>query len=147
MGSDEKVLIAAFHLEGFNPRSRVGSDQRNAHYGGSLRVSIRAPAWGATVDMLKDWAVRTVSIRAPAWGATSRPCYRLSVTSSFNPRSRVGSDSRRLHRIRPLKKFQSALPRGERPRFCLTCSNNFVSFNPRSRVGSDSAGFARCGAS
>ena len=34
------------------------------------RVSIRAPAWGATLPLLQHWSLHLVSIRAPAWGAT-----------------------------------------------------------------------------
>jgi len=56
---------------GFNPRARVGRDQREVRLGiAGAGVSIHAPAWGATnylIDALKD---RVVSIHAPAWGAT-----------------------------------------------------------------------------
>ena len=54
----------------------------------------------------------------------------------FNPRSRVGSDVNQIQVPIPIRKFQSTLPRGERP--CLTDkSNDHHDFNPRSRVGSD----------
>ncbi len=78
----------------FNPRSRVGSDTRLELRIRDLRVSIHAPAWGATkqgVDFGKACACFNprsrvgsdptfkrfkcyweVSIHAPAWGATSK---------------------------------------------------------------------------
>ena len=107
----------------FNPRARVGRDSssttgivsldkfqstrprgaRHAELIGSLahaaRVSIHAPAWGATADRLGCIRVENVSIHAPAWGATicqvavqQRPC-----------------------------KFQSTRPRGARRPTCRRC--------------------------
>ena len=77
---------------GFNPRPRVGGDDSRDSIMGSNRVSIHAPAWGATLILhplyLKYWFQSTpprggrpvakegilkgftVSIHAPAWGAT-----------------------------------------------------------------------------
>ena len=76
-------------------------------------VSIRAPAWGATLRIATVADIDWVSIRAPAWGATRH----LSVRTA-----------RRL--------FQFALPRGERP--ASACSSAPpAGFNSRSRVGSD----------
>ena len=59
--------------------------------------------------------VTQVSIRAPAWGATSQRIGCLPTRSRFNPRSRVGSDQQPLAYAGRRPKFQSALPRGERP--------------------------------
>ena len=42
---------------------------------GSVGVSIRAPAWGATGDHIGLRITANVSIRAPAWGATLHPAY------------------------------------------------------------------------
>ena len=77
-----------------------------------------------------------VSIHAPAWGATSdQPCLILA-SLCFNPRSRVGSDLKCPFMGLFFRQFQSTLPRGERR---LDGGRNMVylSFNPRSRVGSD----------
>ncbi len=38
--------------------------------GAMLRVSIHAPAWGATAEIAEHEAAIAVSIHAPAWGAT-----------------------------------------------------------------------------
>ena len=122
---------------GFNPRSRMGSDNVDPGLGhrsafqstlphgerptppaarqANRRVSIHAPAWGATDAESRCQTVR-VSIHAPAWGATygraqisvaymsvsiHAPAWGATVTmawpcpaESFNPRSRMGSDGR-----------------------------------------------------
>ena len=80
-------------LEGFNPRPRMGGDrlsrscstsesgfQSTPPHGGRHpgqrpgtwpgRVSIHAPAWGATYWKLYYNTMAGVSIHAPAWGAT-----------------------------------------------------------------------------
>ena len=80
----------------FNSRSRVGSDKAKPTGGRPSGVSIRAPAWGATRGGTIHLEQIKVSIRAPAWGAT------------------IIDDS-----VESLKKFQFALPRGERPPLCL----------------------------
>ena len=78
-----------------------------------------------------------ISIHAPAWGATAAPQLPRPCRCHFNPRSRVGSDlltmmwtfvpttfqstlprgERRARRYMAIKQgaFQSTLPRGERP--------------------------------
>ncbi len=98
------------------------------------RVSIHAPAWGATgatvtVDAAASFnprprvggdsgrrvrpATGEVSIHAPAWGATVRE-RRTSTSLSFNPRPRVGGDRQRC-------------------RATIAVDG----FNPRPRVGGD----------
>ena len=107
------------------------------------RVSIHAPAWGATLR--PQWAVwrlkqfqstpprggrqweeytrrssTSVSIHAPAWGATPVP--------------EIACDS---------EEFQSTPPRGGRPLPLRSGVNRVTSFNPRPRVGGDGAGRPR----
>src|ERR1700687_4463521 len=55
-------------------------------------VSIRAPAWGATVISCEWGGLCIVSIRAPAWGATATLQLPCCTWHSFDPRSRMGSD-------------------------------------------------------
>ena len=62
-------------------------------------ISIHAPAWGATGMILEDEIGFLISIHAPAWGATGRSAVRKSVPVYFNPRSRVGSDSKNKQSI------------------------------------------------
>ena len=84
-----------------------------------------------------------VSIHAPAWGATNPRGIYLMSDKSFNPRSRVGSDSFLYNPIPYHSQFQSTLPRGERPGTTRRRSHERRRFNPRSRVGSDEPACSR----
>ena len=68
------------HMGGFNSRSRMGSDNDEQTIDRLNRVSIRAPAWGATEGCPLDKHRADVSIRAPAWGATSTAVIGLVAT-------------------------------------------------------------------
>jgi len=59
-------------------------------------VSIHAPAWGATTNRVDMVGFIPVSIHAPAWGATMDLKKFTVDVASFNPRARMGRDSRRL---------------------------------------------------
>jgi len=121
----------------FNPRTRTGCDCRMAtakrHRGrvsihapargatisASLIskvswVSIHAPARGATEEGSKLMGVSQVSIHAPARGATDDVQTNLHLPSSFNPRTRTGCD--RHFQIVGLfdRPFQSTHPHGVR---------------------------------
>jgi len=101
-----------------------------------LAVSIHAPARGATSARCVILHHHVVSIHAPARGATSawptpaiasrfrstlprgeRPAHHRRPTSgsSFDPRSRAGSDAGAAADWRAYTRFRSTLPRGERP--------------------------------
>ena len=54
----------------FNPRPRMGSDKKWEVTPMHARVSIHAPAWGATCRIRRKDRNCLVSIHAPAWGAT-----------------------------------------------------------------------------
>ena len=85
----------------FNPRSRVGSDTRSRRVQPSIRVSIHAPAWGATQTARHEADRRSSFNPRSRVGsdAVHASCRRL--TKCFNPRSRVGSDvSRAVRSIR-----------------------------------------------
>ncbi len=122
----------------FNPRARVGRDlrvtitlasrpvfQSTRPRGARLsrllspvagaRVSIHAPAWGATVLVVQGKDTASVSIHAPAWGATG----------NYNNTSNAGP------------KFQSTRPRGARHRGAGDGEAKGACFNPRARVGRD----------
>ena len=134
-GSDGHGTASLRRQHNFNPRSHEGSDIIRLAESLGMRISIRAPARGATTVSVcaefsgsnfnprsregsdawqkADWLYYQISIRAPARGATGRPCQLLYV-----------------------KGFQSALPRGER----LPLTRGMLQvhdFNPRSREGSD----------
>ena len=107
-------------------------------------------------------AIVRVSIHAPAWGATSHTRLLAMATTCFNPRTRVGCD-RIPSPLAPLAvRFQSTHPRGVRRaqdkdgmHFMLVVSIHAPAwgatrsetawrgwsrrFNPRTRVGCDAA--------
>ena len=142
-GERHCLLFISSGLSCFNPRSRVGSDRysptslaycslfqstlprgerqageithslrsrvsihapawgatRCCHWSSpTLRVSIHAPAWGATYRVVVFVYSIYVSIHAPAWGATPGHYLPPQHHGGFNPRSRVGSDRRRTLR-------------------------------------------------
>ena len=122
----------------FNPRTRVGCDVINhlimftvvmfqsTHPRGvrprdhprcrrGQRVSIHAPAWGATSKNASSRDSIDVSIHAPTWGATARAGRAQTSRLGFNPRTRVGCDALQLQRTIPgHTQFQSTHPRGVR---------------------------------
>ncbi len=182
-GATNPVYLAGCN-PGFNPRARAGCDDlspRLAHYslfqstrprgvrrvylviGAAFRVSIHAPARGATdsdtalsfalrfnpraragCDSISARASRTirVSIHAPARGATEATSFRRSI-SSFNPRARAGCDPTRSKRILPWPVSIHAPARGAtrqaRP------DQDGQGFNPRARAGCDCSAPARPG--
>ena len=96
VGRDEAARCSTTYLARFNPRARVGRDRRLDAPRRIWRVSIHAPAWGATIcecglskAALQFQSTRprgarrsrrgqcqwssSVSIHAPAWGATRAP--------------------------------------------------------------------------
>ena len=81
-----------------------------------LRVSIHAPAWGATLHGDRGALGVLVSIHAPAWGATP---------------SSVSGEMRTIL-------FQSTHPRGVRRPARTDRAGQGQCFNPRTRVGCDS---------
>ena len=79
-----------------------------------LPISIHAPTRGATASSIQYLDLGSISIHAPTRGAT-----RKQVRPLLEPR-----------------RFQSTLPRGERPQY-RTIIHSIVYFNPRSHEGSD----------
>ena len=79
-----------------------------------------------------------ISIHAPAKGATFCGNSAVHGTRNFNPRSREGSDVFPCYPFPIKKRFQSTLPRRERPSAFVGCCFAF-DFNPRSREGSDNS--------
>ena len=145
--------------EYFNPRSREGSDggkhqcltltsrfqstlpRRERLLGYFLllkcyKISIHAPAKGATGIKATMPMYNAISIHAPAKGATRLGDVVSLTFKDFNPRSREGSDYVWDIFDRYCRRFQSTLPRRERHKQLIhrICIDDF---NPRSREGSD----------
>ncbi len=136
-------------------RGQVGNRRRRP------RVSIHAPAWGATpAASRRSWPTSSFNPRPRVGGdlGTSQP---VAPRSSFNPRPRVGGDRTRSagrvtsvvsihapawgatgHRSRGARgaEFQSTPPRGGRPRMRTgRLAGQSLGFNPRPRVGGDAS--------
>ena len=70
-GSDVTQFCFSYARINFNPRSRTGSDRAGAKVIFDSRISIHAPARGATSMAIDFSPKQKISIHAPARGATS----------------------------------------------------------------------------
>ena len=156
-GARPNQLQTAKARNGFNSRARKGRDIGKADNQRMLRVSIHAPARGATADTDLKKMGGTVSIHAPARGATLVPCGKCPaclfqftrpqgarrrfdiywhIPSCFNSRARKGRD-----RVSSLawmfsELFQFTRPQGARQTL-ITLGPSLSSFNSRARKGRD----------
>ena len=104
-----KVIMFQFT----HPRGvRLRHQSRWSH---RCRVSIHAPARGATRGASGTAAQDRVSIHAPARGATRSYSFLGCWRSSFNSRTREGCDFAKQKRVIGLSSFQFTHPRGVRP--------------------------------
>ena len=116
VGSDHDDIYTKVGEFDFNPRSRVGSDSVQWQDGnGGLIFQSTLPRGERPWNVSKVGDAFKISIHAPAWGATATRVFRPGLTALyFNPRSRVGSDSFGAASAAISATFQSTLPRGER---------------------------------
>ena len=139
-GSDSLLSGWSYTQSDFNPRSREGSDGQGIRRPLSIyKISIHAPAKGATLHCFLVHPAGMISIHAPAKGATPKTRWRNTDTlfqSTLPRRERPARESQRVF-ITP---FQSTLPRRERQKIKMRCGG-IRNFNPRSREGSDSVRF------
>ncbi len=151
------VLTANIGNIDFNPRSREGSDIVLRGVRQLVKISIHAPAKGATGRCCSTISILSFQSTLPR-RERPRAVSSKSLLTDFNPRSREGSDrtlllnnfdiiisihapakgatAGRIIKVAP-DGFQSTLPRRERQ--FIEC-RSFISqhhFNPRSREGSD----------
>ena len=112
-GSDAGHIRALPVLGHFNPRSRKGSDWAAVPLPCTPKISIRAPARGATL-VTRFWGNLFEFQSALPRGERPMTGVGLTQTEYFNPRSREGSDQ---------DTYDATTKRGD--------------FNPRSREGSD----------
>ena len=139
----------------FNPRSREGSDEKLKSQPCSSRISIHAPARGATYirnaviigfmafQSTLPRGERLTPERSRAGlryfnprsreGSDSRVPLSVLLLLYFNPRSREGSDEINTVTLVVICRFQSTLPRGERRNLIrnLLRSDVFQSTLPR----------------
>ena len=138
VGRDGQPHLHLFICGGFNPRARVGRDSNTSpNVATPFEFQSTRPR-GARHDMsdTPDRDTR-VSIHAPAWGATMLAFSFGPRKLRFNPRARVGRDGQPQAAMPVSGRFQSTRPRGARlPSLPLVRASN-QSFNPRARVGRD----------
>ena len=155
-GGRRRLSVPAGAGGNFNPRPREGGDppsgrrlphrprfQSTPPRGGRhlwpskndqhTRISIHAPARGATLAAANKRPRKGISIHAPARGATRqrRPSCRSAL--DFNPRPREGGDQSSTTISICLSQFQSTPPRGGRlyPVCVLSTAHVFQSNLPR----------------
>ena len=123
----------------FNPRTRVGCDDGTAwEIGFAYAFQSTHPRGVRRNNGVQHRPVHRVSIHAPAWGATPHNTSSLLIFWSFNPRTRVGCDA-----PDPLPVCDGQA--GFNPRTRVGCDSIArpipwpisLSFNPRTRVGCD----------
>ena len=157
MGSDHLLIDDARTTNNFNPRSRMGSDPQQPLLRIQDQISIHAPAWGATK---KFFSTKTSSLFQSTLphGERRKPFSQSARYFYFNPRSRMGSDTKSASLSASTGTFQSTLPHGERQTaYCPAVQTwafqstlphgerpatnirliHLINFNPRSRMGSD----------
>ena len=113
MGCDIRMICRFENDICFNPRTRMGCDCADDEPCDDYKVSIHAPAWGATFFCFLKRAISNVSIHAPAWGAT---CNRRSTNEYWKFQSTHPHGVRQGQwrwQNKPTK-FQSTHPHGVR---------------------------------
>ena len=113
-GSDHAISAISQTIPYFNPRSREGSDKSwKTGQRGLNRISIHAPARGATEKRPHRFDRLRISIHAPARGATL-PLKMLRHSFRFQSTLPRGERPDELLIMDFIEQFQSTLPRGER---------------------------------
>ena len=116
-GSDIHFFTSSISSKHFNPRSREGSDGWIEISFESLKISIHAPAKGATISKFTRQVIHIDFNPRSREGSDNLSLLTDLVQQYFNPRSREGSDTYTLD-IAPVPLgFQSTLPRRERLSF------------------------------
>ena len=121
------------HLN-FNPRSREGSDRggfKCIHTRYYFNPRSREGSDGAKPREIADAFDFNPRSRE---GSDYLILVSILLIKDFNPRSREGSDERGIGSVDKRKRFQSTLPRGERPcRSCFPCRLPEISIHAPAR--------------
>ena len=112
-GSDEALEGEALALEGFNPRPRTGSDRRVQAGALWVRVSIHAPARGATC-LGSGSATFDLFQSTPPHGERPRKSLSTASPCSFQSTPPHGERPRWVVKKHRVVEFQSTPPHGER---------------------------------
>ena len=140
-GERRYLSVSSSIIVRFNSRSRGGSDQRPSHTCTRPRVSIHAPAGGATGDARPPLRHRRFQFTLPRGERPARATYD-AVDGEFQFTLPRGERRRQSCSRKGDDAFQFTLPRGERrpaPDIVAWARG----FNSRSRGGSDWQGIRR----
>ncbi len=91
-GCDPLEQVSHQKNQNFNPRTREGCDIMLNLVMQYLKISIHAPAKGATKRPVNIYMTAWISIHAPAKGATRTKNENNCINNDFNPRTREGCD-------------------------------------------------------
>ena len=136
VGNDDKQAHEGFYSgRNFNPRSRVGNDIVKHFSVCQFYISIHVPAWGTTRYNSKNLLSDRFQSTFPR-GERPHLSVLTSGLSSFQSTFPRGERLESGQELYVDGKFQSTFPRGERQ---SKVRNRFTQtdFNPRSRVGND----------
>ncbi len=103
----------------FNPRTRVGCDKGHlAEIISIKRISIHAPGWGATVLCNRQTIIiKPFQSTHPHGVRRATSVISSAFGGNFNPRTRVGCDSKAQGQAKSSFEFQSTHPGGVRRSF------------------------------
>ena len=113
MGSDAAFPDRDSSITDFNPRSRMGSDNRRMIDIPPSQISIHALAWGATEILSLVLSLMNFNPRS-RMGSDETRANTTKHGLYFNPRSRMGSDESSSANPNLIYIFQSTLSHGER---------------------------------
>ena len=137
VGCDSASSTGCSKVGRFNPRTRVGCDRLAVRplipwklFQSTHPRGVRPALFAFSVSSEK------VSIHAPAWGATHPARVIIAATISFNPRTRVGCDLCTAQKRMSWRCFNPRTRVGCDRTTKLTCQIA-SGFNPRTRVGCD----------
>ena len=122
-------------VENFNPRTRMGCDRDRREELPRAKISIHAPAWGATVNIpanpnaLKFQSTHPHGVRHSS-SALSSYIFKFQSTHPHGVRQHI------LQNGRCQLQFQSTHPHGVRRSSALIYFL-IMNFNPRTRMGCD----------
>ena len=135
-GATRKQVRPLLEPRDFNPRSHEGSDADAATKVQPETDFNPRSHEGSDGKLFAAHAVLTYFNPRSHEGSDNWLARHLRYPGNFNPRSHEGSDVQRGKIFYSLRRFQSTLPRGERPQY-RTIIHSIVYFNPRSHEGSD----------
>ena len=122
---------------GFNPRSRMGSDDAGRSLG-TVRIRFNPRSrMGSDNCRPQRWLKSGEFQSTLPYGERPNTLFNDNQVSAFQSTLPYGERQKRGILQTRKRWFQSTLPYGERPGTTTSCTSWMLGFNPRSRMGSD----------